>query len=185
MPATYLTIINAAQGLYKDKGSKFLSFAEPVASEEEVIERLKYYRKEYHDARHVCYAFVLGPDRKHYRSSDDGEPSGTAGKPILGQLESRLLTNTLVVVVRYFGGILLGTGGLVVAYRTAAAEALDNATILEKEPTVRKIIRFPYEDMNRVMKVLKDADADILKQDWQDGMCLIECEIKQEYEQRI
>ena len=124
---TYKTIANRSEGLYKDKGSKFLAFAIPVEGIEEVNLELEQFRKSYFDARHVCYAYMLGVDGEQYRVYDDGEPSGTAGRPILGQIRSFGLSNVLVVVVRYFGGVLLGTGGLTVAYKTAAAAALSNA----------------------------------------------------------
>lgn len=184
-PERYITISRQAEGLYKDKGSRFLAFAEPVSTAEEAKTKIESYRRKYHDARHVCFAYVVGAERTDFRSSDDGEPSGTAGKPILGQLNARSLTNTLVVVVRYFGGILLGTGGLVVAYRSAAADALDNAGIEERDVTIRKTLVFPYEQTNSVMRILKDTGAVILSQDWQDNKCVIECEIKKEYEHRL
>lgn len=184
MPETYLTISAAAEGLYKEKGSKFLAFAEPVESLEEVKERLEHYRQRFHDARHVCYAYMLGAERKEYRANDDGEPSGTAGRPILGQINSRQLTNILIVVVRYFGGILLGTGGLIVAYKEAAADALSEAQIVEKDVLLHKTLRFPYEKMNEVMRLIKDTQAQITRQDF-DGECIIECDIKLAYADRF
>ena len=185
MADKYLSIKQPANGIYKDKGSRFLAFAEPVATEEEIKQRLAWYRKQYYDARHVCYAWMLGPDRLLYRSNDDGEPSGTAGRPILGQINSKQLTNILIVVVRYFGGILLGTGGLVTAYKEASADALQNAEIVEKDVLLRRVIRFPYEKMNDVMRVLKDIDATIIRQEYMDTECEIECDIKKIYETRI
>lgn len=185
MADRYLTITAPAEGLYKEKGSKFLSFIEPVRSEEEIRERLAYYRKEYYDARHVCYAWMLGAERDQYRSSDDGEPSGTAGKPILGQINSKQLTNVLVVVVRYFGGILLGTGGLVVAYREATLDAINHGEIVEKDVMLPRLLRFPYEKMNDIMRTLKDIDAHIIRQEYENTECIIECEIKKQYEHRI
>ena len=186
MAEQYRTISQPADGLYKDKGSKFLAFAEPVSSVEEAKERLEYYRKEYDDARHVCYAYRIlecAPTsdepyklERFERSSDDGEPSGTAGRPIMGRLESRDLINVLVVVVRYFGGILLGTGGLIVAYREATADALAHAEIVEREVMYTQTVRFPYERMNDVMRILKNQNARIIRQDWEDGACVIECE---------
>jgi uncharacterized YigZ family protein len=161
---TYRTIQSLSEGLYKDKGSKFLAFAEPVETVEAVKQCLERYRKNYHDARHVCYAYVLGPDRSESRSSDDGEPSGTAGRPILGQIQSVGLTNVLVVVVRYFGGILLGTGGLVVAYRSAAAEALTSAVTIEKTVERRLHLSFEYPLLNEVMKPIKQLGATVLSQ---------------------
>ena len=184
MADTYLTITQPANGIYKDKGSRFLAFAEPVSDEQQVKERLAWYRKEYYDARHVCYAWMLGADRLLFRSNDDGEPSGTAGRPILGQINSHGLTDILIVVVRYFGGILLGTGGLVTAYKEAAADALANASIVQRDVLVRRELRFPYEKMNEVMRVLKDIDAHIIRQDY-DNECIIICDIKKIHEQRI
>lgn len=156
---TYKTIEREATGLFKDRGSRFISVAVPVTTQEEIKLKLEEIRKEYHDARHLCYAWVLSPDRQAWRVNDDGEPSGTAGKPILGQINSRELTNVLVVVVRYFGGTLLGVSGLINAYRTAASDALENAKITEKHLEERWVLEFPYSSMNEVMKVLKDEDC--------------------------
>lgn len=153
---TYKTVESEAQGLFKDRGSRFIAIVIPVTSQEEIKVRLGELRKEYHDARHHCYAWVLSPDRQAWRVNDDGEPSGTAGRPILGQINSRELTNILVVVIRYFGGTLLGVSGLINAYRTAAADALDNATVAERHVTERWLLSFPYIAMNDVMKVLRD-----------------------------
>lgn len=153
---TYKTVTSETKGLFKDRGSRFISIAIPVTSQEEIKAKLEALRKEYHDARHHCYAWVLSPDRQVWRVNDDGEPSGTAGKPILGQINSRELTNILVVVIRYFGGTLLGVSGLINAYRSAAAEALSGAEIVEKQVTETWIITFPYRVMNDVMKVLKE-----------------------------
>jgi uncharacterized YigZ family protein len=163
---TYRTIQAFSEGLYKEKGSKFLAFAHPVASVEAIKILLDQYRKTYYDARHVCYAYALGPDAAETRSNDDGEPSGTAGRPILGQIQSFELTNVLVVVIRYFGGILLGTGGLVVAYKTAAADALQSAEILEKTVDIDFSIHFEFPFMNDVMKLVKSLDVHILSQDY-------------------
>lgn len=156
---TYKTIEGESQGLFKDRGSRFIAIAIPVSSQEEIKSRLAELRKEYHDARHHCFAWMLSPDRQAWRISDDGEPSGTAGKPILGQINSRELTNVLVVVIRYFGGTLLGVSGLINAYRTAAADALNNAKMVEKHVCQRWTITFPYIAMNDVMKVLRDEDC--------------------------
>lgn len=153
---TYHTIAAPAEGLYKEKGSKFLAFAYPVHNTDEVKQHLEALRKEYFDARHHCYAYILGPNKDAYRVNDDGEPSGTGGRPIHGQLLSADLTDTLIVVVRYFGGILLGTSGLIVAYKSAAADAIANAQIIEKTATVRCRVEFDYLQMNAVMKCLKD-----------------------------
>ena len=159
-PNTYLTIDSPSEGLYKDKGSRFLSFAEPINNVEEAKERIAYYRKEYYDARHCCYAYVLGAGEgdsmgcmgTEYRANDDGEPSGTAGRPILGQINANKLTNILVVVIRYFGGVLLGTGGLIVAYKEATKDALGHANIIRKDVFVTKQISFSYEKMSDVMR---------------------------------
>lgn len=163
---TYRTIRNLSQGLYKEKGSKFLAFAHPVETVEEVKALLEDYHKTYYDARHVCYAYQLGADASEFRANDDGEPSGTAGRPILGQIQSCNLTNVLVVVIRYFGGILLGTGGLVVAYKSAAADALHQAEVLEKTVDVDFTIRFEFPFMNDVMKLVKTLDVQLLSQDY-------------------
>jgi uncharacterized YigZ family protein len=156
---TYRTIESEAHGLFRDRGSRFIAIAIPVSSQEEIKIRLAELRKEYHDARHHCFAWMLAPDRQAWRISDDGEPSGTAGKPILGQINSRELTNVLVVVIRYFGGTLLGVSGLINAYRNAAADALNNAKVLEKHVSQRWTITFPYISMNDVMKVLRDEEC--------------------------
>ena len=184
MTERYLTIAGEAEGIYKDKGSKFLAFAVPAESIEDVKEQLEQFRQRYHDARHVCYAYMLGAERQDYRANDDGEPSGTAGRPILGQINSRQLTNILIVVVRYFGGILLGTGGLITAYKEAASDALSRAEIVEKDVMIRKTLRFPYEKMNEVMRLLKETQAVITRQDF-DGECIIECNIKLSYADRF
>ncbi|MHC1731530.1 MAG: YigZ family protein [Bacteroidales bacterium] len=154
-----MTIESEAHGLFRDRGSRFIAIAIPVSSQEEIKSRLAELRKEYHDARHHCFAWMLAPDRQAWRISDDGEPSGTAGKPILGQINSRELTNVLVVVIRYFGGTLLGVSGLINAYRNAAADALNNAKVLEKHVCQRWTITFPYICMNDVMKVLRDEEC--------------------------
>lgn len=153
---TYQTIDGEAKGLFKDRGSRFIAIAVPVTSQEEIKKRLEELRKEYHDARHHCYAWVLSPDRQAWRINDDGEPSGTAGRPILAQINSRELTNILVVVIRYFGGTLLGVSGLINAYRTATADALANSSVVERHLTERWQISFPYASMNDVMKLLKE-----------------------------
>ena len=169
---SFKTILTLSEGIYKEKGSKFLSFAIPVQNEEEIKEILKDYRKRFFDARHVCYAYMLGSERLDFRANDDGEPSGTAGRPILGQINSREITNILVIVVRYFGGILLGTGGLVVAYREAASDALNQAEIIEKAVEEIIQIRFDYLQMNEVMKIIKDSDAEIIKHKY-DNVCFM------------
>lgn len=185
MADSYITIAASAEGIYKEKGSKFLSFAHPVSSLDEVKILLEQYRKDYFDARHICYAYMLGPDRLEFRANDDGEPSGTAGRPILGQINSKGLTNILVVVIRYFGGILLGTGGLIVAYKEATLDALNHAQIVERDVMISRHLAFPYEKMNEIMRVLKDIQAHILQQGYEDGLCTIDCEIRQIYHDRI
>ena len=155
---TYKTIAAPAEGLYKEKGSKFLAFAYPVRTIDEVKAHLEQLRKDYFDARHHCYAYILGPRKDAFRANDDGEPSGTGGRPIHGQLLSADLTDTLIVVVRYFGGILLGASGLANAYKTAARDAIDHATIIEKTIDCRYRLSFEYVTMNDVMRILKDYD---------------------------
>jgi uncharacterized YigZ family protein len=157
---SYLTIQSISEGLYKEKGSRFLSFAFPVNDEAEIKIKLEYIRKKYHDARHYCYAWRLGPSMQNFRVNDDGEPSNSAGKPILGQIQSFNLTNILVIVVRYFGGTLLGIGGLIRAYRTASQEALKNAVIIKNHVHQSFKISFGYSEMNLVMKVIKEMELE-------------------------
>lgn len=164
MVATYKTLANSSEGFYKEKGSKFLAFAVPVTSEAEVKAFIAQKRKEHHQAVHVCSAFRLGADHKLYRSSDDGEPSNSAGPPILGQIQAFELTNVLIAVVRYYGGTNLGVGGLISAYRTAAKEALEAAVIIEKEEEIDLDISFAYEKMHLVMDLLKREKVQIKDQ---------------------
>ena len=175
---TYRTLAAPAEGLYKEKGSKFLAFAYPVHTLDEVKARLDTLRKEYFDARHHCYAYILGPRKDAWRANDDGEPSGTGGRPIHGQLLSADLTDTLVVVVRYFGGILLGASGLANAYKTAARDAIDHATIVERTIDVCYRLAFAYEAMNDVMRLLKDYDLKPQQQQF-DLDCSLEVEVRQ------
>ncbi len=161
----YRTLSRPGEGLYREKGSKFIAMACPVGSVEEVRDVLVSVRKKYYDARHVCYAYMLGAERTEFRANDDGEPSGTAGRPILGQINSRHLTDVLVIVVRYFGGVLLGTGGLIVAYKEAAAEALDAAGMVERQVELALTICFGYAQMNEVMKRIRDHQARIIAQE--------------------
>jgi len=179
MSDTYKTIISEAEGLYKEKGSKFLSFAMPVSTADQAKEIVKEYRKKYYDARHVCYAYMIGAERTDFRANDDGEPSGTAGRPILGQINSRELTNVLVIVIRYFGGILLGTGGLVVAYKEVTADALDRTEIIEKTVDIRISISFDYVLMNDVMRVIKDVNAQITAQTYVN-QCMMQLSIRKQ-----
>lgn len=160
----YKTIKEKAEGSYSEKRSKFLAFAIPVNTVEEVKQLVADYQKKYYDARHVCYAYMLGAERTEFRANDNGEPSGTAGKPILGQINSNELTNILIIVVRYFGGIKLGTSGLIVAYRMAAAEAISAADIIEKTVDEDVTFMFEYPLMNEVMKVVKDLEPEIVNQ---------------------
>ena len=160
----YKTIKEKAEGTYSEKRSKFLAFAIPVSSVEEVKQLVAEFQKKYYDARHVCYAYMLGAERTEFRANDNGEPSGTAGKPILGQINSNELTNILIIVVRYFGGIKLGTSGLIVAYRLAAAEAIAAAEIIEKTVDEEVSVMFEYPLMNEVMKVVKDMEPEIVGQ---------------------
>ena len=174
---SYKTIAAIAEGTYTEKRSKFLAFALPVETVDEVKRYVAEYQKRYYDARHACYAYMLGAERTDFHANDNGEPSGTAGKPILGQINSYGLTNILIIVVRYFGGIKLGTSGLIVAYRQAAIEALENATIIEK--TVDDDITFSYEFpmMNSVMKIVKDMNPQIISQGY-DTDCIMTLRIR-------
>lgn len=177
MSDTYLTIQDKSEGIYTEKRSKFLAFAHPVEAIDEIKDLLTDYKKKYYDARHVCYAYMLGPERTDFRTNDDGEPSSTAGKPILGQINSHELTNILVVVIRYFGGVKLGTSGLIVAYREAAAEALSAATVIEKTIEETVTFTFPYVMMNSVMRVVKELNPRIVEQKY-DETCIITLAIK-------
>lgn len=169
---TYKTIKNKSEGLFKDKGSKFQAYAYPVKTEDEIKEILSLLKKEHHSARHHCYAWRLGTEEITFRANDDGEPSSTAGKPILGQLMSYDLTNTLIVVVRYFGGILLGTSGLINAYRSAAADAIENAEIETCLIEDKFTLKFTYEQMNDVMQIIKQENLKIT-----DTRFELECEL--------
>jgi uncharacterized YigZ family protein len=173
----YRTLSDISQGLYKEKGSKFIAVAVPVENQEDVRLQLEKLRKEYHDARHHCYAYRIGEEPVEFRYNDDGEPSGTAGKPIYGQILSYDLTNILIVVIRYFGGIKLGTGGLIQAYKTAARDAIDNAIILIRNWTVKVEISFDYLKMNEIMKIIKEDNLKIISQGSGDK-CRILLEIR-------
>ena len=167
MDDTYRTIRDLSEGYYTEKRSRFLSFALPVRTPDEVKTQVDAYRKKYYDARHVCWAYMLGPDRTIFRANDDGEPSSTAGKPILGQINSNNLTDILIIVVRYFGGIELGTSGLIVAYRTAAAEAIAAAHIEERTVDETITITFEYPHLNSVMRIVKEDKPDVLVQSFE------------------
>lgn len=172
MKDVYKTITAVSEGLYKEKGSRFIAFAYPVSSEDQIKEIVSGLKEKYYDARHHCYAWILGADKKHFRANDDGEPSSTGGKPILGQIQSNDLTNILVVVIRYFGGIKLGVSGLISAYRAAAVDALNNAIIIEKTVDEQFHIRFSYEVLNDVMRVIKEESPDVLERNFG-----LECEM--------
>ncbi|WP_286743605.1 MULTISPECIES: YigZ family protein [Roseivirga] len=176
MQDSFLTIGQPAEGLYKEKGSKFIGLAFPVKTEDEVKERLEETRKTYYDARHHCYAYILGHEGTQFRANDDGEPNHSAGDPILGQIRSKELTNTLVIVVRYFGGTKLGVSGLINAYKTAAALALDNTSIEEKLITQTIKLQFPYEEMNEAMKLVNDFEMQITRQEF-EMECSLEAEL--------
>jgi uncharacterized YigZ family protein len=163
---TYLTLNKVTEGLYKEKGSKFIAFAYPVYSEDDIKEALAEVRKSHHSARHHCYAWRLGHEKKHYRANDDGEPSNSAGKPILGQVQSFDLTNVLIVVVRYFGGIKLGVGGLITAYREAAKDAIGENKIIERIVHEHHRINFEYAQMSDVMGIVKAEQLKQLKQNF-------------------
>lgn len=168
----YLTIDDTkiGEGYYSEKRSKFLAFAHHVSDVDEVKGIIEQYRKKYFDARHVCYAYMLGAERLQFRANDDGEPSGTGGKPILGQINSNELTDVLVVVIRYYGGVNLGTGGLIVAYRTAAAAAIADSTIVTRQVEELVKFSFPYVMMNSVMRIVKEMSPRIISQTY-DNTC--------------
>ena len=170
---TYHMPTNTSEGLYKEKGSKFIGYAFPVFSEEDVKERLEEVRKKEYAARHHCYAYTLHPDKSAWRANDDGEPANTAGKPILGQIQSKDLTNILIVVVRYFGGVKLGVGGLITAYRAAAADALENISIEKRFLKEIYEVAFQYPQMNEVMRLVKDKSLEVVNQDFQIDCKLI------------
>lgn len=179
MADTYKTVSKeVCEGFYSEKRSKFLAFVHHIDSVDEAMAIVKEYRKKYYDARHCCYAYVLGSDRADFRANDDGEPSSTAGKPILGQLNRLELTDVLVVVIRYYGGVNLGTGGLIVAYRTATEDALSKAVIEEKFVEERITYRFTYPMINAVMRVIKETGARIVSQSF-DNDCEIVLSIRQ------
>lgn len=169
---TYKTITDTAEGLYTEKRSRFIAYAVPVRSAEKAKAEIEAYRKRYYDARHVCWAYRIGAAGDVFRSNDDGEPSGTAGKPILGQLHSSELTDILVVVIRYFGGIKLGTGGLIVAYRAAAAEAIAAACVVEKTVDEDMTVAFEYPFLNSIMRIIKEENPLVLSQTFE-----MDCEI--------
>jgi len=178
MSDEYRTIKGPSEGFYSEKRSKFLAFAHHVESSEEIKELLANYRKKYYDARHVCYAYMLGPGREDFRANDDGEPSSTAGKPILGQINTNELTDILIVVVRYYGGVNLGTSGLIVAYRQAAADAIAHAEVEVRQVEETVTYDFPYVMMNDVMRIVKDMQPRIVSQTY-DTTCQVKLAIRQ------
>lgn len=185
----YLSVKGVASGEYKEKGSKFLAFVHPIDSEAEIKSHLDNYKKEYYDARHVCYAYTFGIENEVLKSSDAGEPNGTAGLPILNQIRSSGLKNILVIVVRYFGGTKLGASGLVTAYKAAAKSAIENAIKIEKPIVVEVEFEFPYLKMNSVMKMVKDYAATILEQDFGNDTCCLKVQLlkskEEEFVQKI
>ena len=160
-----------AEGFYSEKRSKFYAFVHHVTSEDEIKAIIAGYHKSHYDARHICYAYVLGSDKTRFRANDDGEPSSTAGKPILGQIIKNDLTDILVIVIRYYGGVNLGTSGLIVAYRTAAADAISRVTVVTRQIEESVKFKFPYELTNSVMKVVKELSPRILSNDYNDNIC--------------
>lgn len=169
MRDSYKVLTKPSEGTYSELRSKFLAFAIPVRTAEEAMEQVAKYQKEYFDARHVCWAYRLGPEGEEYRSNDNGEPSGTAGKPILGQMVSADVSDLIILVIRYFGGVKLGTSGLIVAYRTAAAEALETGEYAERLVEKELKLTFGYEHMNMVMRMVKDLQPRIVSQDYKDN----------------
>jgi len=174
---TYLTIEKPTEAVFKDKGSKFLAFAYPVENDQQIKEILNHLKKEHHTANHHCYAYRLGADKMNFRANDDGEPNNTAGKPILGQIQSNDLTNVLIVVVRYFGGTLLGVSGLINAYKNSAADVIKASAIIEKQILFSYTIQFYFEHLNDVMKLLKQLDCKITNQQF-DNNCEISFSIR-------
>ena len=177
LPDTYQTIAQPSEGLYKEKGSRFISFAYPVDNEEEIKTIISGIRKEHFSARHCCYAWSLGIDQVRHRINDDGEPSGTAGRPIFGQIQSGKLTNLLVVVVRYFGGTLLGVSGLIQAYKQAAGDAIGNAVVVTKTVEYTLEIAFDYLAMNSLMQLVKDHQLEIINSQF-DLKCLLRLKVR-------
>jgi len=174
---TYSSVGAVSEGLYKESGSRFIALLHPVEDETEVKAILDEARRKYHDARHVCYAYRLGKDGERYRANDDGEPSSTAGKPILGQIDSAGLSDVLIIVVRYFGGIKLGVPGLINAYRTAAADAISNTRIITKIASGLSSFEFDYDNMPRIMKLVKDMGLEIVERDFAQS-CFLKLRIR-------
>lgn len=182
----YYHISKAGEGQYREKMSRFLAFAMPVANADEAREYIKMYQNEYHDARHVCWAYMLGPERNEFQLNDNGEPSGTAGKPILGQIRSHGVTDVLVVVVRYFGGIKLGTSGLIAAYREAASLALDDAGRREMYRMVEALVEVPYVSADGVMRIIKDEGMGVeVKEREFDNLCRLRIAVRADMAENI
>ena len=184
MADLYYTVPKEGEGIYREKMSRFLSFAMPVDSPEQAMAKIKEYQNKYHDSRHVCWAYMIGPERTTWQLNDNGEPSGTAGKPILGQINSKGLTDVLVVVVRYFGGIKLGTSGLIAAYREAARLALEDAGIEERHQMREFTVGFAYEDMNGIMTTVKNEDVEILDRQF-DNLCSMRLKVREDYYEKV
>ncbi|MBK7132499.1 MAG: YigZ family protein [Bacteroidales bacterium] len=180
----YKTIKGYAEGIFRDRGSRFLAYAFPVTELEEIKPILDQLRKEHHDARHHCFAYMLGNERAIFRSNDDGEPSGTGGRPILGQINSYGLTNILIVVVRYFGGTLLGVSRLINAYRSAAENAIQNSEIIECTLKEYYEIKYPYDSMNAVMKILKEEEISQTEQSF-DSICSIKISVRASVKEKV
>ena len=177
---SFRTIDGPSEGNYKEMGSKFLAFAYPVDSEDEVKIKIEGVKKKYFDARHHCFAWILGEDKSRYRAFDDGEPNHSAGDPILGQIKSKNLTHVLIVVVRYFGGVKLGVGGLIQAYKTAAEDALNSAIIVEREVTHSMTLHYPYESTTDVMRLIKEFELIISRQEFLEE-CVLYAEVKRKF----
>ena len=184
MGDTFYTLESPAEGWYKEKMSKFLAFAVPVTTAEEAKDVIVQYQKKYHDARHVCWAYMIGPERKEWQLNDNGEPSGTAGKPILGQINSKELTDVLVVVVRYFGGIKLGTPGLIAAYREAARLALEDSGRKEMHQMETLTVSFPYMAADGVMRIVKGGDVEVTERTF-DNTCSMTMRFRSDHSEEI
>lgn len=180
MSDIFYTIESTSEAIYREKMSRFLAFAVPVKSADEARQVIKEYQNKFHDARHVCWAYMIGPQRLEFQLNDNGEPSGTAGKPILGQINSFNLTDIVIIVVRYFGGIKLGTSGLIVAYREAAKMAIEEASIVECHDMAQISFTFPYMSMNDVMKIGKSGDVRIVEQQF-DNSCSMTIEMRRDF----
>src|SRR5690606_30186927 len=178
MDDTYLTLAGDSEGIYREKGSKFLAFAYRVKDEDEIKEKLAHLKRKYHDARHYCFAYILGARKEEFRAFDDGEPPHTAGSPILGQIRSNDLTNVLIVVVRYFGGTKLGKSGLIAAYKTAAADAISANSIISEAQMLPMALQFEFRDMGEVMRMIQDDGIKLVQQHFENS-CLIKLEVRE------